>query len=571
MNDIRSLLQVAARRIELASFVASAHLAAMALAALALALMLADRAGATSFVPWLWVVPALLAIGALVAAAMWSRRRKTELQVALSVDDRLDLREKLSTALHCEGREDPFARAAIEDAVTVARDPRTREKTRRLFKVGAPGGWWASPLLVLAVMMVWMLPPLDLFAREEEDPADEAKIEQAKREVEVTVEAVIEEVKQNAQLSESMEDLLGELTKEPLDADEFKTPEDLKRDALKKVTELNKRLEEILGGEDGKTAEALRDSLKDIQSPEDGPGKALSEALANGDFGEAKKALEDLMEQVQNGEMNEEQKQKLADQLADLAKQLEELAQKQQQLQKALEQAGMNPQLAQNPEALKQALQNNPNLNQQQIQQLMQMAKAQQAASKMCEGLGQGMGQMAAAMAQGQMGMMGQGAENLADQLNQMEMLQMLLDQAQAAANACQGQCQGLGQGLGKQQFGPGMGQRGMGAGGTAPIAPTPWKARKEKANVFSGEGDIIARMLFDGPEVVGESTIKAKQVAVELLEAYDDALVEEQLPRKYHDPHKHYFGEMKKRTESSEPAAAEKPAKPANEPANGE
>jgi endonuclease III len=573
MNDIRTLLKVAARRLELSRFLACLHTVAIVAAAVALALMIADRLGARAFVPWVWVGPVLAAVALIAAGGFWARRRRSELQVALAVDERLDLREKLSTALHCEGRQDPFAQAAVEDAVIVARDRRTQEATRRRFRITPPGGWWISPLLVLLALVTSLVGPLDLFAEDEEEEA--ATVLQARQQAEETVEAVVRQIKESPELSKDMKDLLGELSKEGLDTESLQNPEQVKREAIKKVSEINKRLEEILGGQQGKTAEALRRNLSDLDSPQEGPASELAEAMAQGDFSSAKKALEEMMEKMQAGQMTEEQMQKAAEQLQALAEQLEKLAQQQQQLEKALEQAGLDPNLAKNAEALQQALQNNPNLNQQQIQQIQQMAQAQQAAAQMCQGLGQACAKMAQGMMQGQMGQAAQGAGQLGDQLNQMEQMAMLLQQAQAAANACQGQCQGLGQGLAMQKWGQGagMGGWGQGSGGKAPIAPTPWKSKLEKADVNTDEqGDVIARMLFDGPEIVGESNIKARQIAVELLEAYDEAVDEEALPRKYHDPHKHYFGELQKRTEARSAGGDETaaPAAPAGSGGEG-
>ena len=161
MNEIKYVLRSAARRLEMSAFVLSVHRVAIVLAAAALILALADRAPGEAFVAWMWVAPGLLAACLAVAAWMWSRRRLSELQVAMTVDDRLELREKLSTALHCHKREDPFAQAAVQDAVTAARDPRTRERLRRRFAVASPKRWWISPLIVLVVAAVLMLPQAD--------------------------------------------------------------------------------------------------------------------------------------------------------------------------------------------------------------------------------------------------------------------------------------------------------------------------------------------------------------------------------------------------------------------------
>jgi hypothetical protein len=554
MNEIRMLLSNARRRLEMSSFIAVLHGVAIALAAALLALVVADRAPGEPFVAWVWIVPALCGVSLLAAVMLWSRRRLSELQVALAVDDRLDLREKISTALHCCKRDDAFAQAAVEDAVTTARDPRVRETLRRRFKVVAPRRWWISPLIVAAAMLASFLPQADLFAREE--TVDEQASHEARQEADETIETIVQTIGDKPQLNAELADLLGDLNKDDRTAQPLEKPEEVKREAIKKVTELNKRLDEIIAGEKGKTAKAVEEMLAKLKAPESGLAKDLAEALQRGDFEAAKQALEKMAQQAQSGDMSQEQKEKLAQQMQQMADHLQQLARQQQQLQQALQQAGLNPQLANNPQALQQAIQNAQNLNQQQKQQLMQMAQAQQQACQMCQGLGAACQQMAQAM-QGQ-GQLGQAGQQMAGQLNQMEQLQMLLRQAQAAANQCQGQCQGLGKGLTMQQAlqqwlqGGGMNDWGQGAGGKAPIAPTPFGNKVVKADAPVVPGEIIASTLVDGAPVTGETKAKLKEVNAELAKGYDEAQNEDPLPRRYHETLKHYFGQLRKQVEAT-------------------
>ncbi|MDY7109694.1 MAG: hypothetical protein SYC29_13750, partial [Planctomycetota bacterium] len=364
MNEIKALLSNARRRLEMTTFIGVLHVVAIVLAALLLGLVLADRAPGESFVAWPWIVPALCGASLLAAVLLWSRRRLSELQVALAVDDRLDLREKLSTALHCHQRDDAFARAAVEDAVSTARDPRVRETLRRRFKVVAPRQWWISPVVVAAAILLSFLPQADLFAREE--PIDEQAGREAQKEADEAIETVVRTIQEKPELSAELADLLGDLDKDGQTARPLEKPEEVKREALKKVTELNKRLDEIISGEKGKTAKAVREMLAKLEAPESGLAKELAEALERGDFDAAKKALEKMAQQAESGNMSEEQKQQLAQQMQQMADQLQQLAGQQQQLQQALQQAGLDPQLANNPQALQQAIQNAGNLNQQQ-------------------------------------------------------------------------------------------------------------------------------------------------------------------------------------------------------------
>jgi len=544
MNEIRALLRVAARKLETSTFLAKAHIVGMVLAGLALVMMIADRVTAASFVPWVWVVPAMVGLGLIVSTIMWSRKRPTEQHVALLVDERLDLREKLSTALHVADRDDAFARAAVEDAVAIARNPQTHERAKRRFTVTAPGGWWATPSLIALAVLVSFLQPMNLFEREQEESPE---VVQARHEVRETLDAVVAQIHQQPELSSELADMLGDLGKTGDDRDAFKSPEQVRRDAIKRVTDLNERLEEIISGERGKTMESIQESLKKLRTPESGPAKELAEAMAAGDFQAAQQALENLIDQVESGELTQEQQEQLVEQLMELAKQLEDMAKQNQQLEEALRQAGMDPQLAQNPEALQQAIENNQNLNEQQRQQLQQMAQAQQASNQVCQGLGAAASALADALAEGSLGQAGQG---MSDQLSQLEQMQMLLEQARMASSMCQGTCQGLGQGLGMQgllqQIGQGMGEGG--GGGPRQTAPSPTRTREVQAHGQTGEGDIIARMLVDGPQTVGESRIVPSEIIAEVVEGFEEGIDEDQLPRKYHEAHKRYFGELERR-----------------------
>lgn len=578
MNEIRNLLKVAASRLNISAFLDRLHWVAIVAAGIALALMIADRVPANAFVPWKWVGPALLGLAAVVSIVWWRQRRASEQHVALVVDERLELREKLSTALCVQGRDDAFAQAAMEDGVNAARDPRTQELVRRRFKVEPPRLWWISPLLILCAMLMSIVPQMDLFRSDE--PA-QSEIQQAKLEAKEAVDAIVNTIKQSPELEKELSAMLGEMGKDPVDPNALmKTPKELKQDALKKATDIQKKLEEITSGEKGKTAEAMEKALSQLQKPEqDKDAQQLADALSNGDFQKAQEAIKNLMEKAEKGELSPEDKKAAANALENIAKQLEELAKQQQQLQEALKQAGLDPNLANNPQAMQQAIENAQNMNQQQKQELQKMAQAQQAAAQMCQGMAGACKNMAAGM-NGQQGKGAQGAQQAGKMLSDMEAMQQLLQQAKLAQGQCQGQCQGLGQGMAMgNKPGGAFGQRGQGRGGKAPIAPTPTGSKEAKAEVNTVEGDIIAKTLFDGEQVRGESKAALVKVMEQTREGFDEGQQDEATHRKYQEAQQHYFGELekltkalleekaadKKSTAEGEAPAAEGDAKPAS------
>jgi len=557
MNELKTLLGLARRRLEMGRLLSIVCVVAMVVFGVALVLAVADRLPAASFVPWMWTAAGLAGVGAVASLVLWMRARPDEMHVAIALDDRLDLREKISTALHIYRRDDSFAQAAVEDAVKLARDPKSREMVRKRFPVTPPPNWWVAPMLAVIAIGVYVLPQADLFAS---DPADEPEVRETVKQVDESLDAIVRAIEEQPELSNELKDALEELNK-PTDLDSPRTAEQIRRDAIKKVTDLNRKLNDLINGERGMANEQVEKALRQLE-PKDGPAYELTEALANADFKGAQEALKELMDALEEGKLNDEQKEQVAQALEQAAQQLEQILQQQNQLQQALQNAGLDPQLANNPQALQQAIQNNQNLNEQQKQQLQQMVQAQQQAQQMCQGLCEGLGQMAQAM-QGQPG----DGNKLGDQLNQLEMAQQMLQQAQAAANACQGQCQGLGQGLSMQQMmqqmaqqqGGAFGQRGQGQGGQAPKSATPYGTKLEQAKSKLLDGDVIARQLVDGPQVRGVSTAKLEDVAAMIEDTYEEALNEEQLPPKYHDINQVYFGELRRLTEARAKAEAEK------------
>jgi hypothetical protein len=580
MRDLSDFLSIAARRIVATMFLARASVTLAAGAGAALGLVLATKSIPSFEVAWMWVGP-MLALAALVAAGMWTyRARPTPARVALTIDERLDLRERLTTALYCLKRDDAFAQAAVEDAVVLIRNPKTAEALKRRVRVAPPSHWYAAPLLALAAAGASALPAFSFFGA-----GEAAQVEQAAQEARDQKDAVLAEVErqleESAALREELAATMGDLTKEGQDPRALQTPEQIKRDAIKRMTELNQRLEELLDGEKAKTADALKDAMSQLKPPEDGPAKELAEAMAKGDFAGAQQALQELQKKLEEGKLNDEQKKQLQQQMQNLADQLDKLAQQQKALEDALKQAGLDPQLAGNPQALEQAMQNNPNLNQQQKQQIQQMADAQKQACQMCQGMGAACQNMAQQMAQGGQGMKdGQAAQQLSKMLSDAEMMEEMLKQASACQGACQKGCNGMGQGLALQQqlqqqnqMGNGMGNRGIGRGGNAPIAPTPTGAKAQKENTkFQENAEIIAKQFIQGEPIIGEAKTKLEKVSAQVDETYEEGLSEDAVNPRYREAHRRYFSEVKSRLDKAKNQAGSKPqdaAKPAEKPAS--
>jgi hypothetical protein len=151
---------------------------------------------------------------------------------------------------------------------------------------------------------------------------------------------------------------------------------------------------------------------------------------------------------------------------------------------------------------------------------------------------------------------MNQAGGQMGQSLSQAEALSQMLKQARAMSNDLAGQCQGLGKGLGQQpNRGGAFGGPGQGAGGEAPKSKTVTSTKETKANNQNPDANIIARTLFEGPLIKGESQATFREVVRSAAESYADEVNDDQIPQKYHDAVKRYFGELKEKAGVEEEA----------------
>lgn len=314
MEDIRTVLNHAARRLGLKGFVDRLHIVAIIAVALALVLVLLGKAlpPVNASINWALLAPALALLALAGAIAWWAPLRPSPIHIAVEVDQRLELKEKLSTAMLCRGREDAFAQAAIDDAIAVARRPETKQNVRRRFAVSAPRGWWISPMLLAATVLAgFTIPAGDWFAREETKLSIEERerIEQIREQYEAAIKEAAEKVGQDPK---ELKEMLAEADPKMGEPEAIKAPEEFQREAFKKLSALGEELRKQTETEQARSLEALQSKLSQLNPAADsGPAGELSKALSQGDFSAAKKALEQLQQQMKEGELPAEQKQAL--------------------------------------------------------------------------------------------------------------------------------------------------------------------------------------------------------------------------------------------------------------------
>lgn len=582
MTSCERLVSVARSRLRLRRAVEAVPRAAIAATIALLAAFLAGKLLPIEMPEW-WITSAVIAACAIAAIAIRGAiDPPTPLEAAIEADRTLGLRDRLSIAIASRGSNDPFARAAVADAERRAADPALRATLRRSLRPGAPQGWWwAIPVLVVAVLVEALVPAISWTpsANAEDSLAAREEANDALADLE---SAIREQPELESALGDS--DLLGEEGEDPFEA--LEDPEEIRLEAIRRMTALEERLESVLAGEDAAAAEAMRDALSELDVPSEGLAQELALAMRLGDYAKASEAIEAMRERLEKspeeGGLTDEEREALAKELEKIAEQLEKLAAEQQSLDEALRAAGVDPAQAgelspEDLERLKQALENASNLNESQRQELMKMAQAAQQSQSQSKALSKAMKQMASQCQGGQNAPNGQNAKSgefgsdAQQMLSQMQSMQQMLQQARAAQGACRAKARGLGSqgfmrpGSGQSdEPGPGMGGRGRGRGGIAPRAETETGTEIVREAGVMREGDVIMRTLIEGEIEVGEASVPLERIDRNLEAAAPGAATEEDpVPPHLRDAHRHYFGSLKKLVKpasSSPPPPAESP-----------
>ncbi len=287
-------------------------------------------------------------IGATVLAALLysMMKRPTPHQAAVAIDDRLQLKEKFSTALHARAQSDPFAMAAVRDAEHTAETV----SLHRRFPLKFPRIVYGTAIAMLAALLAArFMEPIQWFG-EPVDPQRKvqeiAAAEQAKRNLQqalVQVRSAPAAIAQEEAIERARLDIEAMLSKPITD------PGKANRTAMSSL----QRLEEALKNEaknSRRYADAQQDArmLRSLGAPtEPGAVNEARKALAKGEFSEAADQLEQVIANFDN--MTEAERSEAAGQMEQLARQLQDTTDDpdaRQRTQDQLQSMGMDQQQA---------------------------------------------------------------------------------------------------------------------------------------------------------------------------------------------------------------------------------
>jgi hypothetical protein len=554
------------------------------------------------FIDWT-IAPYIAAGTALVGALLWSLfTRPRTLAAARVLDERAGLRESLSTALCVEHQTDTWSKAVVLTAEEKARTLRVAQA----IPIEAPSRWYVPAFAILGTAILWASLPrydlLGLFAKRGEKQVNQQEILQVKADVKA----------KDDKLSEMLAKAGVELKKEEKNDDAIGKPptelsaEEIRRSAVRKLTDVNEKLNQMQQSERQQQLQGLKDQMKQLKQPGPGPLQELSKNMAKGDFAKAQENLQDLQKKLEDSKLSPQEKEQLTEQLKNLSEQLKNQAAKQEELKNLMQKAGMDKksaeelakQAAKNPDAVKKALEQMKNLSPEDQKKLMEsamaMAKSMQQGDKMSEA----MQQASKGMSQEGMSKEGQQAmQQMAQQLSEMEQMAQEGKSLEAAMSEAQqqlkemggkcdnpGECQGCKEG-GKceggncpgnkngmwrqgdsSSQGKGSGGPGKGDGASPEQQAADFKMEKKKANTKTGAGPIISTRLVQGDQVRGESTADFESAVETAKGEAAEALESNRVPREYQDAVKKYFGTLEKKADaaSAEKKSDQKSDKPA-------
>lgn len=498
-----------------------------------------------NFVTWCFAIAAGVGI---VASLVWMLvSRKDELDAAIEIDSRYDLRERVASSLSLpeDYQNTPAGQALLNDAVRAVKRVEVDEK----FGITLGKRPWL-PLVpaALAIAVVMLFDNQE--AQSTVNPAATTELtKQEKENLEKTRKRLEERRKKAAEAGlKDAEELFRQLEKESKELEDAGKDKEGRKKALVKLNDLAKQLEqrqEKVGGQ--KELQKQLNKMKDFNK---GPADKMADAMKQGDFKKAQQELKKLAEKVKNGKLSEEDKKQLQEQLKQMQQKLAEAAeakkQAQEQLKKQIEQAKREGNTAKAGQL------------QQKLDQMQKQAAGNQALQKMAEQ----MQKAQQAMKQGDQQAAGEAMKQMMEQMEQMQqqmeegnMLQAMMDELQMTKDAmgcqqCQGEgCQACNGGMGKGGKKPGNSKNAKGegpGGGTRPDEKDDVRFRDSRVRQNVGKGAAVIAGEANGPNIRGEVVEQLRQEMQSQGSEPADPLIMEQLPKSRRDHAEEYFNTLR-------------------------
>ena len=348
-NSLETRVRQARRRLVTQSLLNRLGLAWGCALALGLLWFLIEPAAVPGAKPYLkWAVLGGL-VGAGTVLAVWLTRRAapSPLSAALAIDQRFELKERVTTALGLTAHDQssPAGQALLADA------------NAKLERVAVAGkfpirvGWRALflPAQAVAIALLALYPPsvLTMLAGgSSKQDDDQAKADEKKAETKVAApRPFIRPPAERPNKSEELRQLEAELEKLYAEHNKDGGPDKEKPDQIRERQEQVAKAEERLKKREqemGEKFQKLQDQMSKLteleqgDSRRDGPAKDFQEALAKGDLKKAQDEMDKLQKKAREKKLDAKEQEQLKKQLDDLNKKVDQLNREQKEKEKKL-------------------------------------------------------------------------------------------------------------------------------------------------------------------------------------------------------------------------------------------
>ncbi len=470
--------------------------------------------------------------------------RRSRWDAAYEIDRRFGLKERVSTAcgLTDDERATPAGQAVVDDACQQILKVRVADG----FAMAPPRGkLWPVPLAALAMLSTLWIKDT---ARE---PVASAAPLAASTQVKNSAQSLEKRMaEKRAEARAKGLDEAGDLLTK-IEQGTRKIAETEKADPKKALLELNdlskdlqKRRDQLLAGD------MLQKQLNQLKGLDGGPADKFAQDMKNGNFRQAAEELQKLQDKIANGQLDPQEKEKLAEQLEHMQQNLQKAADAHDQARQDLErQIAQQRQSGNAKEA--ERLQQQLDKVEQQAAQAEQM---RQMSNKLCEAgkcLKAGDGKAC----NEQLTSLKSDLQDAQKEMDELAMCEETLEQISQAKSSmsckqCEGQgckeCQGEARGKSPQIPGPpGKGHRD----GVPQNEQITAKLYDTKVQQQVRPGAALVEGQAEGANRKGEVREEIKAQFESSRHEADDPLTSQRLPRDYREHAKKYFESLREGT----------------------
>lgn len=500
-----------------------------------------------------WAVLGVLA-GVATVVAVWLARRSapSPLTAALAIDERFDLKERVTTAvgLSPNDQSSPAGQALLADAnskleqVTVAGKFPVRVGWRALF----------LPAQAVAIALLALYPPpalTTLAGGGSKQDDEQAKVDDKSAQQKVIApRPFIRPPAERPNKSEDLRQLEAELEKlyaeHNKEAGRDQETPDHARERQEKIAtaedRLKKREQEMtekfqkLQDQMGKLTE-----LDQGETRRDGPAKGFEEALAKGDLKKAQEEVDRLQKKAKDKKLDPKEQEQLKKQLDDLDKKVDQLTREQKDKEKKLkdliDQAKRENRDA---ESLERELKN--------LQKDQQMTKEMQELAKALKQAKQSLDQNDLDGLADQLGQVGKQLGDIDDELKDLddieEHLQNLKQMKKSACEQCQGEGKKKGEG-GDKDDATGYAEGASGRRPENKDAQTKAGEEQRVRGFFDPKGRKAYGGSVNGPAFKKSSSVEMAGDIKQAVQEAPEAVEVQRLPKAAKDMVKEYFEKL--------------------------